>query len=791
MERLSLEKIHKTTLDSLSITYFDKDKLFIIGKWYYNFLNSERQELKLTLPFYNKMFTENVFNYLKVFNVIYNLSITAELTEFANTYLFNIFGQIKDLNLNLFSLPYYGQKNGILKWGENTLTRKNQFLPIFDNDQILDRSLAFSIINSFTIFKAIRKNNIINYPIKINLEKLTLFLKCKDDFKTESIISYLCIDYNKNNTQIEKKDIAVSLKDYDFNNQIIIKYPYHYNILNKWFVQNQIKTFNLNFNSRFIYDIDNIDGNDIIILPRELNTLSTNEQIITNEHNYLIFETNHTENIYLLIKEIRKKWKEFGFNIYTHPFPKYFFFFINQSLNPNEWIDVFEKSYPAVSQTTLMNEISDLIIEIYNLNWIHSFLETYNSKINFVFPELFGNKSKRLKKAFNSFENYTRLVNKDVTFTTKVGFNKNIENYILNGFDQISSVNNLQTLKNTYYRFLLPDFLFYSFNPFIPLHVLQYQRKVLNTDSRYFFNPSLKNNELELEKIEFELKNELIKKLEKYKSRFKHNISTDLLAESKYEHDEEADISEDEENALVIESDLVDKDFLVKCVFTDNTEYNFLSSQNIFLQRSNFIKVLASQIKKGDLILEKSILNEIISKDDFFNRLTEIPDSVKQFRYELGKIKGIFNILKKRGLNIETEYYFMKGYVSTQLDFISQDFKLPRKKDWMIICDFLGIDRSDMNMAYVARYGLRRKNRIKALYQSFINTFIENNFISETQNPSVISEFNLILSDFQDIFPKSSDFEPEELIKSMIDNIINEIDKLVKEIKEVIFIYNE
>ena len=203
------------------------------------------------------------------------------------------------------------------------------------------------------------------------------------------------------------------------------------------------------------------------------------------------------------------------------------------------------------------------------------------------------------------------------------------------------------------------------------------------------------------------------------------------------------------------------------------------------------IKVLASQIKKGDLILEKSILNEIISKDDFFNRLTEIPDSVKQFRYELGKIKGIFNILKKRGLNIETEYYFMKGYVSTQLDFISQDFKLPRKKDWMIICDFLGIDRSDMNMAYVARYGLRRKNRIKALYQSFINTFIENNFISETQNPSVISEFNLILSDFQDIFPKSSDFEPEELIKSMIDNIINEIDKLVKEIKEVIFIYNE
>ena len=73
MENVKFTEIHTTALDFLNEK--DNSNLKTIGLWYFNFLKSDVEKLRLQIPYYSKDFTITSFNYLRAFIIIFNLLI--------------------------------------------------------------------------------------------------------------------------------------------------------------------------------------------------------------------------------------------------------------------------------------------------------------------------------------------------------------------------------------------------------------------------------------------------------------------------------------------------------------------------------------------------------------------------------------------------------------------------------------------------------------------------------------------------------------------------------------------
>ena len=76
-------------------------------------------------------------------------------------------------------------------------------------------------------------------------------------------------------------------------------------------------------------------------------------------NNYVVFR------VYELFRELKTSWKQYNFNIYVSPYPKYWFMFINPIVTIDEWIELFERNYPLVSQRPIMNVVREIIKELH------------------------------------------------------------------------------------------------------------------------------------------------------------------------------------------------------------------------------------------------------------------------------------------------------------------------------------------------------------------------------------------------------------------------------------------
>ena len=178
-------------------------------------------------------------------------------------------------------------------------------------------------------------------------------------------------------------------------------------------------------------------------------------------------------------------------------------------------------------------------------------------------------------------------------------------------------------------------------------------------------------------------------------------------------------------------------------------------------------------------------INSVIDKDAIINKLSRIPDTVINFQTELGKKSEAYQTLERQGLAYNSEKYFNDTYVINTNDYTIERFKLPKKKDnWKIISEYLGINNTDLNQAWISYYGRRHSNQIKDIYRKILYLCIDGEYLSELENPILIKKIIKLLDDNIEIFDEGEGTNTIELAKSIVSAIVNEISfHQVKEIK--------
>ena len=508
MDNIESKKIHSVLIDFLKLeNNYEIDKLEILGNWYFRFLISSEEKLNLHIPFYSVDFTLVAYRYIRCYTVLYNLLKQDKITQFRGACLFDVFNKSSRADINDLILDFRSQKGDLSQWGENTLTKSDNFLPVFDTKEIIEIGDCKTIRTTFELFKNIRNSEIIEFPIQISLkEQMFSFNNVNDvdgDFISEKQFLLTARIHRKEAIQRKKEMTG------EFKNCISVKYPYS---VKPTFPLTEIgqKKLNLVFNNRFAHN--DISENDIFLLKNE-NSLKTNLK-------YIIVDTDHTKELYDEFKYFREEWGSLTLNKFTTPFPKYWLLFLNRSLTKEEWVEQFKKDFPAVAQKPIIRTIEKIIEQIIELNWIEKVI---TDKTKILFPELKSNRKKRLEVVYDNFKKYVCSLNPNVEFIDSIDSYSYENVIILDAFNIIDLVNKNDS-NNGEINITAPDFLYFGYQPWIKYHLFNYQFTPLINGLRSTLDDNYDSNIEEIEKLKAIVINEIKSDLKIYRSKYKEEV---------------------------------------------------------------------------------------------------------------------------------------------------------------------------------------------------------------------------------------------------------------------------
>jgi hypothetical protein len=767
MESIEFEKIHNVIIDFLDEE--KNDKLEIIGFWYFQFLCSEDHKLNLYLPYYDKDFSSLAFNYIRAFTFVFNLLKEKKLTEYSGTCLFDIFKPIGNNQISELTLNYKEVKDDVIVWGEaETLTKLDAFLPVFDEEGLIRVNNPKTIKNTFKLFKSIRNYRLIDYPQFIEIENKILSFnnfEVTSDIVSESLFSLKSRLNRKEAIQIKK-----NIKG-DFTNAITVKYPYS---IKPTFPLTEIgsKKFNLIFNNRFAYN--EISENDLFLL--------FNENNVASKLKYNVIDTRHSKNLYDSFKSFKSDWTSLELNKFTTPFPKYWLLFVNKSLSKDQWLVQFKKDFPAVAERPIINTVEIIIEEIVKLNW---FENSFTNATKILFPELKSNRKKRLESVFNNFKNYVSSINPKIEFINSIEESDYTDVTVLDSFNIIDLVNKNQNAMDNI-NIVVPDFLYYGYQPWIKFHLFNYQSAPLLSKTRVDLDDNYSENKDKLEQLKTEVVREIKNDLKAYRDNYKEATLKEIEGETiPDEEDLEYTNTEETENHY---SEVEKENYSILINENSANRLEVLSTQKVLLQKDFLIYVKTTALKVGDFIIRDSDISDLYKSEKLYDKLVSVPNDIANYQNKLFKTEKVYQVLRRKGLSIDTEYHFKKKYLIEHCH--PDNFLLPRrKKDRLIICELLNINESDLGLAFIAHYGRKDKNKLKQLYKSIINLLLDNNWMGTIDDPEIINSASKIINQYNTIFNTTDADEISDISESIISTIISQL--TFTEIKTIKTLKNE
>lgn len=758
MDNIESKKIHCVIIDFLKLeNNYEIDKLEILGNWYFRFLISSLEKLNLHIPSYSVDFTLVAYRYVRCYTVLYNLLKQDKITQFEGTCLFDIFNKSSRADINDLILDFLSQKDDLSHWGENTLTKSDNFLPVFDKKEIIEIGDSKTIRNTFELFKSIRNSDIIDFPIQISLKEQILSFNNINDIDGDFI--------SENQLIVDKKiddDSAMELEEEligdELNNRIVIKYPYSKNPHSYLMEDVGKKKFKLIFNNRFAHN--DILEDDIFLLKNE-NSLKTNLK-------YTIVDTDHSKELYDDFKYFREEWGSLTLNKFTTPFPKYWLLFLNRSLTKEEWVEQFKKDFPAVAQKPIIRTIEKIIEQVIGLNWIEKVI---TDKTKIFFPDLKSNRKRRLEIVYNNFKKHVCSLYPNVKFIDSMDSNNYESVIVLDAFNIIELVNKNDSINGAEINITVPDFLYFGYQPWIKYHLHNYQYTPLINGLRSNLDDNYNPNKEEVEKLKTIVIKEIKSDLKKYRNKYKEEVeeneegnedpsSEDIEFTNEEEIENATEGNENNKESVIVNQNL-------------ETELTISSSEKVLLQRDYLLDVKAGSIQVGDFILRYSDIVELYKSNNFYDNLANIPKNVMEFQNELFKTNNVYEKLRKEGISYVGQNYFDSTYV---VETSGDNFKIPRRKnDWAIICKHLSISNSDQQLSFIAYYGRSRRNELIKMYKSILNLLLENNWIGSIGNPEIVTAVAKIVDQFDFIFKNVIDFSSISEAESLINTILNQL----------------
>ena len=403
-----------------------------------------------------------------------------------------------------------------------------------------------------------------------------------------------------------------------------------------------------------------------------------------------------------------------------------------------------------------------------------------------LLPEVKGQRKKKLEKSLNSFKNYLVTLNQNVIFIENKSdyiYSEHNNLLVIDGFDMISLVNLLQHNENIH--IIIPDFLYFNYQPWIRYKLLQYKSEAQLNPIRELLDSNFTSNKKEFTKNKSEVIKSIKLDIQSYREKYILEHEIEEIVESLPEI-EDFVLRNDEELENSSNTKENTKEIELEIHTTDDKIFRLNSNTQVLLQRNSIISCRSLNLVPGDYFITKNEINSVIVRDTVINNLSRIPNSVKYYQTMLGEIPRVYQILKEHGLIYQNEKYFINRYVKKQNEFEDLMFAIPRKKDyWKIICEFLGISSAEMNQAWISYFGRSDINEIKSIYLDIFNLCINERFLGEMENPEMIRRVSNLFENNKELFFKDEkEVNMVEIAKSTIHAIINELSfHQVKEIK--------
>ncbi|GGH18106.1 hypothetical protein FAZ19_11935 [Sphingobacterium alkalisoli] len=764
MELAGFKRINNVVLKSLDINDLRIIKeLSFIGKIYFRFKQSNANSICIHLPFFSKQNIKYFEKYIKYFDHAINMQNQSEPIGLDECFLINFFDDKNEI------FKFNETFDNVSKWGDANnycYTTVDAFTPVFYSNG--ENELSY-IKNNLPLYQAMREVDVVKDVVKINLDVKNIYVQ-EYDKSLECFKNGLFSDFRLESTGDTDylNEIYEEIHGQNVMLQISVKYPYFSNI-NSHFIRDDINNLQVTFNNRFtIRDAKAISSNDLIVLPNEL--FEWEKPLIDANPYFEIVQTNAGGRIRELLTDVLEGWKNLDVNKYQYPFPKYFFLLICKEEPISFWISNFKKSYPFIFDKPIYHLLSELFNLIYELDWSRT-LSKVDEKINFIFPDLDNNstKSRILREPFGVFKQYHSKLKAYTSFSSEIKEDK--MNYVLNNFDINYLINNALVDRKKIVKVVIPDFLYYNINPFGLYQLYNYQFLSYFTDIRQRIFPEITPYRADCESYKSKLLSKSREDLKKYVKSIsveeKSNVNVDKFDVITF--DEILDEVEETEKVKILRRNINENS--IKVTGNLNGEIvSFDSESLVYILRNNFLKIKAVEILENDLYLNIKKI-KVSMKNAFLIQLEAIPESVKYFNYNLYRKGDAFKKLKRIGLKITGEDYFNKTYISNVREFDIENFKLPRKQDRGLICEFLNIASSEMQIAYVAKY--KNNVELKRLYSEIIDLIIDEGYIDIVRSDIVTNRIVKILDDSSlDI---SEEYNLEEFANNIVDGILDKL----------------
>lgn len=758
MGEIVFEKIHKACLTTINQTQNENFKN--IGFWFFQFIQSSEAELNLHIPFFPKNDLADYFDYIRAFTFIYNQLNQERIVSYENTCLFNIFDTSELKEVNDLTIDFKKHEENLIFWDENIVTNTASFLPVFEKSDLLDFRNKKQIINTFPIFRIIRDTQLIKKPQKISLNNKFLTFNNLST-QNNAFISekqFLVKDFpNISSFDDDAAEIEENLKEQNFKFSLNIKFPHckqpHYYLTES----TSEKIFKLVFQNRFAYQ--EIKKNELFLLK--------NEDQISETLNFNVIDTKHSMELFELLSNFKYEWLNLELNTFLTPFPKYWFLFLNPSLNAETWLNQFKINFPAVSNNPIINSVEKIIKEILKLDWIKN---SFSKAKKIALPELNSSRKKRLQFILNNFKNYVQTFNPDVLFISSEKLDEYEDFLIIDSFNKIQLVNTKQQVQDKKVNIIIPDFLYFNYNPWIKLHCYDYEYDALTSETRKLYDDKF-------DKIKNTERKEIIKQIKSDLKRYKKKyfIPEEILENENPIKPIDDDLEFTQEEQLNISGI---KNRKKAEIITINDVIKICSDEKVLVLKDYLIYVDAQFLNIGDNFISEKNLNNLFKDESIYDKLIKIPSSIKEFQSKLSKINNVFTILKNRGVSYTDERYFIKRYASNKDE---MEYIIPKTKlNWEIICELLDIQKSDQDIGYIAYYGREQKNKLKKTYKEVVNLLYKQESVGQTENPEVIDKISEIIN--KNIsFDK--DLNLDDISKTIVSNISNNL-KLI-EVKKI------
>ncbi len=748
LSKVPYEKMHQivlTVMKERDHPLLEHEQLlFMIGNWYYKWLGSDIGELVLKVPYYKKDIIRSLIEYQYWLTLLIRTLHSGPASGMAGHGLFDIIAyeasdryQRKNKD---FLIEHQRSDLRTHRFGKDICVSTDRFLPLFDIEKVGHRNGLLA--NVFPLMVVLGRNNLIPYPVKFDLEQdLTLLVKqTRQDLEEKAFIRTLVTEDFRNDNN-KRDDVLDALLETDLRRCIVFTYPYHVDVsesvINEF--RGRSKIFHIALSNRFAHA--EVEAHELILTRPEIG-LGEEAEIVKVIDRFSVIATNCDPEMIVGLRALKYDWNRSKFNAFSNPFPVKWLLCVHHGHPVAFWKDQFKKDYPEVSGQ-LQKDTFNIIELVHELNWIDHFLPS-DGQATLVLPrsmvhsEVILSLKEQLNKRFKQVvlsDEIERVLTEGGSIDLMDPFNIVLLNNIFLGDDQRK------------FQIIVPDFLFYTFQPFVRYLALKYYFDALIGGAR------ARLDELYTHRSEdWVALSETV--LSSSRKALKQFNSTVLISDNEEVPDGQAETITDllpaelVERVAAQEKTALDRHLPSQIdISTSKRRFSLRPNAPVLVsQNGTLIKTIAAVLDAGALFVP---LDEVIKNMDLkkmIDRLVTLSDRARNWHQDLKALEAndvdIFDGLKSDGLSI-SKPTFDKDYLSSHET--AGELHMPRaRKDWMVICERLHI--TDSHTAWNAVKCREDMNLLKATYSSIIELMIDTGSFGINVSDSVLDQVTAMLA---------------------------------------------